>query len=90
MSLEKKEKTDIIEEYGIDFVARFACLYEGVNVACERAEKLGYAGNSNVWIKPTALQKYIDERYLDMKHDIQLYLKGVETDEIYPWDEIYK
>ena len=28
-------EVDIIEEYGIDFVARFACLYEGVNVACK-------------------------------------------------------
>ena len=56
------QKDDIIEEYGIDFVARFACLYEGVNVASDRAEKLGYTGDTNVWIKPTALQKYIEEQ----------------------------
>jgi hypothetical protein len=63
-------EVDIIEEYGIDFVARFACLYEGINTACDRAERLGYdISKSNVWIKPTALQKYIDERYLDMKHE---------------------
>tara|TARA_A100000172_G_scaffold3619_1_gene2195 strand:+ start:13823 stop:14089 length:267 start_codon:yes stop_codon:yes gene_type:complete len=82
---------DIIQEYGIDFVARFACLYEGVNVACSRAERIGYdTEHSTAWVKPTAFQKYVDERYLDMKHDIQLYLKGIDTDEIYPWDEIYK
>ena len=84
------QNVDIIEEYGIDFVARFACLYEGVNTACDRAERLGYdTEKSNVWVKPTALQKYVSERYLDMKHDIQLYLKGIDTDEIYPWDDVY-
>ena len=53
---------DIIQEYGIDFVARFACLYEGVNVACSRADRIGYdSEHSSAWIKPTAFQKYVDE-----------------------------
>jgi hypothetical protein len=83
-------EVDIIEEYGIDFVARFACLYEGINTACDRAERLGYdISKSNVWIKPTALQKYIDERYLDMKYEIQQHQKGINTDEIYPWSKVY-
>mgnify|MGYP003658091528 FL=1 len=81
-----QENNDIIQEYGIDFVARFACLYEGVNVACSRAERIGYdTEKSNAWVKPTAFQKYIDERYLDMKYEIQQYQKGINTDEIYPW-----
>lgn len=33
-----KEKNENKEEYSIDFLARFACLYEGVNLACQRAE----------------------------------------------------
>ena len=83
------QNVDIIEEYGIDFVARFACLYEGVNTACDRAERLGYdTQTSNVWCKPTALQKYVSERYLDMKHEIQLHQKGINTDEIYPWSKV--
>jgi hypothetical protein len=83
------ESINIEEEYGLDFLARFACLYEGVNVACARAEKLGYdTEKSNVWIKPTALQKYINERYLDMKYDMSLYKRGIDTDEVYPWDKI--
>ena len=81
-----QRSNDIIQEYGIDFIARFACLYEGVNVACSRAERIGYnTEKSNAQIKPTAFQKYIDERYLDMKYEIQQYQKGVNTDEIYPW-----
>ena len=67
-----KKTDDIIQEYGIDFVARFACLYEGVNVACSRAERIGYdSEKSTSWIKPTAFQKYIDERYFDFKLIIQ-------------------
>lgn len=86
---QKERKTNIEEEYSIDFLARFACLYEGVNVACSRAEKLGFdTEKSNIWIKPTALQKYVDERWLDMKYNMQLHKQGVDTDEIYPWDKI--
>jgi hypothetical protein len=84
------ESKNIDEEYSIDFLARFACLYEGVNVACARAERLGYdTERSNVWIKPTALQKYIEERFLDMKYDMQQFKKGINTDEVYPWDKVY-
>lgn len=87
----KQNKSDLEEKYGIDFVARFACLYEGVNLACQRAERLGYdPEKSNVWIKPTALQKYVAERYGDMKHNMQQEKKGVQVDEIYPWDQVYK
>ena len=51
-------------------------------------DQLGQMEESNVWIKPTALQKYIDERYLDMKYDMSLYKRGIDTDEVYPWDKI--
>ncbi len=87
MSVENDSKNeDIIDKYGIDFVARFACLYEGVNVACQRAERIGYdTEKSNVWIKPTALQKYIDERFLDMKYNITKWKKAPNDDEIYSW-----
>ena len=80
-----KKTDDIIQEYGIDFIARFACLYEGVNVACSRAERIGYdTEHSTAWIKPTAFQKYIDERYEDMKFNIKQSLKGKEN-EIHSW-----
>ena len=45
-------------------------------------------GLYNIWYM-IALQKYIDERYLDMKFQIEQEMKGVEIDEIYPWSEIY-
>lgn len=92
MSKTKKDNNkDIQKTYSIDFLARFACLYEGVNLACDAAERLGYdTAKSNVWIKPTALQKYVQERYGDMKYNMEQNAKGLETDEIYPWDKVYK
>jgi|TARA_R100000482_G_scaffold124935_1_gene80102 hypothetical protein len=94
MSLEKennKDNIDIEDKYSLDFLARFACLYEAVNIACDRAEKLGYdAGKSNIWIKPTAFQKYVQERYGDMKYNMEQNRKGIDTDAIYPWDQVYQ
>jgi hypothetical protein len=79
------------EEYGIDFLARFACLYEGINLSCQHAERIGYNTEiSNVWIKPGALQKYVEERYGDMKFSMQQEQRGITVDEIYPWDQVYK
>ena len=86
-----KETNDKKEEYSIDFLARFACLYEGVNLACQRAERIGYnSEKSNAWIKPGAFQKYVAERYGDMKYSMEQEQRGVQTDEIYPWDQVYK
>ena len=94
MSLKKNKKEtnniDIEKKYSIDFLARFACLYEGVNIAADRAEKLGYdVSKNNIWIKPTALQKYVAERYGDMKYNMEHQRKGKEIDEIYAWDKVY-
>jgi len=72
---------DNIEEFGdseqinynsIDFLARFACLYEGVNIACDKAEQLGIKPEkSQSWIKPLAFQKYIKEREDDMRYQVK-------------------
>ena len=60
----------------LDFLARFACLYEGVNIACDKAEQLGINPEKNLnWIKPLAFQKYINEREKDMKYQIKNWVK---------------
>ena len=66
-------EVDTKEEYNnVDFLARFACLYEGVNIACNKAEQLGIDTNkSTEWIKPLAFQKYIKEREKDMKYQVK-------------------
>lgn len=60
-----------------NFLARFACLYEGVNIACDKAQQLGIDTNkSNTWIKPLAFQKYIKAREKDMKYQVDAWFKG--------------
>lgn len=76
----KLERLKQIEEQeGIDFIARFACLMEAVEMTCEKAEELGInPETSNLWIKPLVFQRYIDERYKDMKHRISDFTQGKE------------
>jgi len=72
-------------EIDINFLARFACLVNGVNVVADAAERLGIdTERSNDWIKPVFLQKYVDERYEDMKYNMQKGING-DDDEIYSW-----
>jgi hypothetical protein len=74
-----------LEQDNLDYVARFACLMYGVNVAADAAERMGMdTERDSKWIKPIFFQKYIDERFEDMKYNIDKSLKGKE-DEVYSW-----
>ena len=58
-----KDLTEL-ESDNLDYLARFACLMYGVNVAADAAEKMGMdTERDSSWIKPIFFQKYIDERY---------------------------
>lgn len=62
------DQPEIDYKNNLDFLARFACLFEGVNIACAKAEELGIDPDKNSsWIKPLAFQKYIKAREKDMK-----------------------
>lgn len=54
----------------IDELTRWACLLEGVEQVSNKCEQLGLDMNNNDWVKPLAFQKYIDERFHSMKHDL--------------------
>jgi hypothetical protein len=70
------EVNDNTEYNSVDFLARFACLYEGVNIACDKAEQLGINTNkSTAWIKPLAFQKYIKARERDMRYQVDQWVK---------------
>ena len=68
---------DVIFDYtSVDFLARFACLHEAVNIACGKAEELGIdPDKSSMWIKPLAFHKYIKEREKDMKYQVLAWRK---------------
>ena len=53
-----------------DQFVRWACLIEGVEKVSEKLEEAGVDMNTNEWVKPLAFQKYVEERYHSMKHDL--------------------
>ena len=55
-----------------DEYARWLCLLEGIEIVGKRVEQLKKRSIENDidWIKPLAFQKYIDERFLSMKSDL--------------------
>jgi len=55
-----------------DEYARWLCLLEGIEIVGKRVEQLKKRSidSSIDWIKPLAFQKYIDERFLSMKSDL--------------------
>lgn len=82
----KGKGREVLEEYDLDYLARFACLMVGVNVAADAAERLGMdPDKNNNWIKPMVFQKYIDERYEDMKFNIKRGVLEGKEDALYSW-----
>jgi len=57
-----------------DEYARWLCLLEGIELVGKRVEQIkrrNTDANNIDWIKPLAFQKYIEERFLSMKSDLE-------------------
>ena len=52
-----------------DELVRWACLIEALEVVGSQED---VNIDSDKWIKPLAFQKYIDERYHSMRHDLKV------------------
>ena len=65
-----KLKNNSSVDMGIDELTRWACLLEGVEQVSNKCDELGYGKDNMEWVKPLAFQKYIDERFHSMKHDL--------------------
>jgi hypothetical protein len=63
-------KNGTIKEMDIDELTRWACLIEGIEQVSKKYEELGESMDTDDWIKPLAFQKYLDERFHSMKHDL--------------------
>jgi hypothetical protein len=60
------------EKMSIETYARWLCLLEAMEVINNTAERKNINLNkTSDWIKPIALQKYIDERFPSMLHDVK-------------------
>lgn len=64
----KKGKTHVLSEYE---VARWMSLIEAVDIIDQKSKQLGVKGDGINWVKPIAIQKYIDERTESMLFEIQ-------------------
>lgn len=58
----------------MDEFTRWACLIEGLDQVTKRYGELNESMDTDEWIKPLAFQKYIEERFHSMRHDL-----GVEA-----------
>lgn len=67
-----KGKSYEMSEYEI---SRWASLIEAVDIIDRKAKQMGVKGNAINWVKPIAIQKYIDERTESMLFEIQEDLK---------------
>lgn len=69
-----KLKDGNVKEMTIDELTRWACLLEGIEQVAKKYEILGESMDTDAWVKPLAFQKYIEERFHSMRHDL-----GVEV-----------
>jgi len=67
-SLNKKDTTHVLSEYE---VARWMSLIEAVDIIDQKSKQLGVKSSNVNWVKPIAIQKYIDERTESMLFEIE-------------------
>ena len=54
-----------------DEVARWCCLVEAVDIIDKKGSQMGIDMKKNNWVKPIAIQKYLDERFDTMIEEIE-------------------
>ena len=55
---------------GFDEFVRWMCLVESLEVISKACDDRNIKASDTNWIKPLAIQNYIDERYHSMRHDL--------------------
>jgi hypothetical protein len=60
---------------------------EAIHIVCRKADDLGVSTDKDMsWIKPISFQKYMDERFVSMLHEIQLdhgmFQGGISVDQL--------
>jgi hypothetical protein len=63
-------KDGTVKVMDIDELSRWACLIEGIEQVSKKYEDMGESMDTDDWVKPLAFQKYIEERFHSMKHDL--------------------
>lgn len=55
----------------IEEIARWSCLVEAVDIISNKGSQIGMDMDKQNWVKPIAIQKYIDERHDTMIEEIE-------------------
>ena len=63
-----KDGTEKVMEF--DEFVRWMCLVESLEVISKACDDRNIPANNDSWIKPLAIQSYMDERFHSMKHDL--------------------
>lgn len=63
-------KSGATTEMELDEFVRWACLVEGIDFISKALDEQNVKKDDDSWVKPLAIQKYIDERFHSMKHDM--------------------
>ena len=74
MTVEIPRNDGSIEEMSATEFTRWACLIEAFDFIREKAEQLG-VDNLELLVKPNAIEKYIEERWVSMLHDVETEMK---------------
>jgi len=73
----KKTKRTLVSPKGENYdmseyeICRWMCLIEAVDIIEKKSSQLGAKGDGINWVKPIAIQKYIDERTESMLFEIE-------------------
>ena len=68
--LRSKTKRDVSYDMSEYEIARWMSLIEAVDIIGGKIDQLGIKGKDVNWVKPIAIQKYIDERTESMLYEI--------------------
>lgn len=64
----KKGETIVMDQ---EELARWCCLIEAVDIIDKKGSQIGLDMSKNNWVKPIAIQKYIDERFDTMIEELE-------------------
>jgi hypothetical protein len=62
---------------GLDEYTKWLCLLEAIEYIEQKAKDISVDLDASMaWVKPLAIQKYVKERFVSMRHDVKCNLKN--------------
>lgn len=68
-----------LEKMPKDQFVRWACLIEAMDVISQKCDQLKLERSDTSWIKPNAIGKYINDRFLSMQYSLDKEIKETSS-----------